>query len=133
VTVASSPQVREYSPHDISTRRFWSQPFAVRDNTFAQLRAGDGLSWHRPLPSLFDTVEPGFWAVTRRADIAHVSQHPELFTSTHGVALDPVPAEIQTIRADEPPKEEFEATPGFDGPAVKTDVASLHGGRTDCR
>jgi cytochrome P450 len=97
VTVASSPQVREYSPHDISTRRFWSQLFAVRDNTFAQLRAGDGLSWHRPLPSLFDTVEPGFWAVTRRVDIAHVSQHPELFTSTQGVALDPMPAEIQKI------------------------------------
>ncbi len=39
--------------------------------------------------------EPGFWALTRRADIVHVSQHPELFTSADGVALNPMPAEIQ--------------------------------------
>jgi cytochrome P450 len=39
--------------------------------------------------------EPGFWALTRRADIAYVSQHPELFTSAQGVALNPMPAEIQ--------------------------------------
>ncbi|MGV0803137.1 cytochrome P450, partial [Mycolicibacterium elephantis] len=45
----------------------------------------------------FDTVEPGFWAVTRRADIVYVSQHPELFTSARGVALDPMPAEVQKI------------------------------------
>jgi cytochrome P450 len=97
VTVAPTPQVHAYSPHHISTRRFWRQPFEVRDQTFAQLRAGEGLSWHQPLPSLFDVVEPGFWAVTRRADIAHVSQHSELFTSTQGVALDPMPAEVQKI------------------------------------
>lgn len=31
---------------DISTRDFWSQPFAVRDETFAQLRAAEGPTWH---------------------------------------------------------------------------------------
>ena len=41
--------------------------------------------------------EPGFWALTRRADIQYVSQHPELFTSADGVAIDPMPAEIQRI------------------------------------
>lgn len=96
MTVVSS-ESPNYSPHDLSTREFWSQPFEVRDQTFAELRAGEGLSWHRPLPSLFDTVEPGFWAVTRRADIVYVSQHPELFTSARGVALDPMPAEVQKI------------------------------------
>jgi cytochrome P450 len=44
---------------------------------------------------MFPMEEPGYWALTRRADIACVSQHPELFTSTQGVALDPMPAEIQ--------------------------------------
>ncbi|MGV0581517.1 cytochrome P450 [Mycolicibacterium elephantis] len=96
MTVVSS-ESPNYSPHDLSTREFWSQSFEVRDQTFAELRAGEGLSWHRPLPSLFDTVEPGFWAVTRRADIVYVSQHPELFTSARGVALDPMPAEVQKI------------------------------------
>jgi len=88
-------QAREYSPIDITSHGFWSQPFAVRDETFAQLRAGEGLSWHRPFPSMFPIEEPGYWALTRRADIAFVSQHPELFTSAQGVALDPMPAEIQ--------------------------------------
>ena len=82
---------------DITSHDFWSQPFAVRDETFAQLRAGQGLTWHRAFASLFPMEEPGFWALTRRADIAFVSQHPELFTSAEGVALDPMPAEIQRI------------------------------------
>ena len=46
---------------------------------------------------MFPMEEPGFWALTRRADIAFVSQHPELFTSAQGVALDPMPAEVQRI------------------------------------
>lgn len=95
MTVASSAQAREHSPFDITSHDFWSRPFGVRDETFAQLRAAEGLSWHRPLSSLFDVEEPGFWAVTRRADIQFVSQHPELFTSAQGVALDPMPADVQ--------------------------------------
>jgi cytochrome P450 len=90
-------QTREYSPVDITSHDFWSQPFSVRDKSFAQLRGGDGLSWHRPFRSMFPMEEPGYWALTRRADIAFVSQHPELFTSAQGVALDPMPAEIQRI------------------------------------
>jgi cytochrome P450 len=92
---AAAVQAREHSPIDITSHDFWSQPFAVRDVTFAQLRQGGGLTWHRPFPSMFPMEEPGYWALTRRADIAYVSQHPELFTSAQGVALDPMPAEIQ--------------------------------------
>jgi len=88
-------QAREFSPVDITSRDFWSQPFALRDQTFGKLRAAHGLSWHAPWPSMFGLKEPGFWALTRRADIAYVSQHPELFTSAEGVALNPMPAEIQ--------------------------------------
>ena len=87
----------QYSALDITTRSFWSRPFAIRDETFAQLRAADGLTWHPPLPSLFSIEEAGFWALTRRADIVYASQHSELFTSTQGVALDPMPAEVQRI------------------------------------
>ncbi|ABM13048.1 cytochrome P450 [Mycolicibacterium vanbaalenii] len=92
---APSLHEREHSAIDITSHDFWSRPFAQRDESFARLRAGDGLSWHAPFPSLFPMEEPGYWAVTRRADIAYVSQHPELFTSERGVALDPMPAEVQ--------------------------------------
>jgi len=30
---------------------------------------------------------PGFWAVTRHADIAHISRHPEIFSSARRLAL----------------------------------------------
>jgi hypothetical protein len=66
----SPPQAREFSTFDITSQAFWSQPFAVRDETFAQLRASEGLTWHRPMSSLFAMAEDGFWALTRRADIA---------------------------------------------------------------
>ena len=36
-------QAREHSPIDITSHAFWSQPFTVRDETFAQLRRGEGL------------------------------------------------------------------------------------------
>ncbi|OBI78225.1 cytochrome [Mycobacterium sp. E740] len=91
----SVTSAREHSAVDITSEQFWRQPFAVRDQTFARLRAADGLSWHPPMPSMFPMEEPGFWALTRRADIVFVSQHPELFTSADGVALNPMPAEIQ--------------------------------------
>jgi cytochrome P450 len=96
VTTAPA-QIHEYSSFDITSHDFWSQSFAERDRTFARLRRADGLGWHRPLPSLFDMEEPGFWSLTRRADITHVSTHPELFTSAQGVALDPMPPEIQRV------------------------------------
>jgi cytochrome P450 len=88
---------RQYSEFNISDAEFWGRPFEVRDHTFARLRAQDGLSWHQPLESIFGLVEPGFWALTRRSDIVHVSQHPDLFTSAQGVALSPLPIEIQRI------------------------------------
>ena len=97
MTVADTPRAREYSRFDITSHAFWSRQFAERDETFAALRGIDGLSWHPPMSTMFDIVEDGFWALTRRADIAFVSQHPELFTSAQGVALDPMPAEVQKI------------------------------------
>ena len=86
-----------FSPHDITSRQFWGQTFDTRDRTFAELRATPGLSWHPPVPSVFDSTEPGFWALTRRADVVHASLHPELFSSANGIALDPMPAELQRI------------------------------------
>jgi cytochrome P450 len=91
----SQALTREFCEYDVSSRSFWAKSFVERDETFAALRATDGLTWHPPLPSLFDSDEPGFWAVTRRADIAYASSHPELFSSADGVALDPMPAEVQ--------------------------------------
>ncbi|MBA9007421.1 cytochrome P450 [Thermomonospora cellulosilytica] len=49
----------------------------VPHDQFAWLRDNDPVHWH---PDPNENV-PGFWAVTRHADVVHVSRHPELFSS----------------------------------------------------
>ncbi|HET9875623.1 MAG TPA: cytochrome P450, partial [Mycobacterium sp.] len=88
------------SPHpyhrlDISAPEFWDNDFRTRDDTFAALRAEDGLTWHHPIPAVFPHQETGYWAATRHADIKYVSHHEGLFCSSLGVSVDPMPAEIQ--------------------------------------
>jgi cholest-4-en-3-one 26-monooxygenase len=51
---------------------------------FTWLREHDPVFWHA------DGGEPGwpgFWAVTKHEDVAHVSRHPELFSSARRLAL----------------------------------------------
>lgn len=97
MTTLAPASERPFSDVEISHDEFWGQPFDVRDRTFGQLRASQGLTWHRPLPGQYGAEEPGFWAVTRREDIVYASQHPELFSSSRGVALNPMPVELQRI------------------------------------
>ncbi|MEU4311604.1 cytochrome P450 [Nocardia sp. NPDC024068] len=95
-TTDSAPVTpRRHHRLDISEPDFWARDFATRDETFARLRAEPGLTWHAPPPALFPHDEPGYWAVTRHHDIAHISRHPELFTSTLGISMDPMPVELQ--------------------------------------
>ncbi|MGW1737466.1 cytochrome P450 [Nocardia sp. NPDC001965] len=86
---------RRFHRLDISEPAFWTRDFRTRDEVFAHLRAEPGLTWHAPAPALFPHEEPGFWAVTRHRDIAHISRHPELFTSSLGISMDPMPVELQ--------------------------------------
>ncbi len=83
---------------DISSLRFWRQPFEQRDETFAQLRKDHPVSWHAPLEDRHLAPEEhgqtGFWAFTRAEDITYASQHHELFSSELGnTVLHPALAE----------------------------------------
>ena len=50
---------------------------------FADLRRTDPVHW-QPMPD-----EPGYWAVLKHADVAHVARHPELFSAeVQGVVLE---------------------------------------------
>ncbi len=94
---SADPTTSPYPYHDlnISDPDFWSNSFRSRDDTFAVLRGEPGLTWHRPMPAVFPNEETGYWAATRHADIKFISQHEELFCSSQGVSVDPMPAEIQ--------------------------------------
>ncbi|NKY42866.1 cytochrome P450 [Nocardia cerradoensis] len=87
--------LRRFHALDVSDPTFWHNDFRTRDRTFATLRSEPGLSWHPPVESIFPHEERGYWAVTRHADIQHISRHPEIFCSRMGISMDPMPAEMQ--------------------------------------
>ncbi|HXW45092.1 MAG TPA: cytochrome P450 [Streptosporangiaceae bacterium] len=51
---------------------------------FAWLREHEPVFWHA---AGGEPGWPGFWAVTRHEDVAHVSRHPEIFSSARRLAL----------------------------------------------
>jgi methyl-branched lipid omega-hydroxylase len=80
---------------DLSSIDFWSLPWAERDAAFATLRR------ERPI-AFFEEPEvppfprgPGYYAVTRHADVLTVSRSPEVFSSGQGaVSILDMPAEM---------------------------------------
>jgi cytochrome P450 len=79
---------------DIET---WIRP--DRDGIFAKLRAERPISFHEePLPPEDLGIEmpqgPGFWALTRYADVMHVSRDPELFHSAPTSTISDMPPEV---------------------------------------
>jgi cytochrome P450 len=90
---------RDYDPRDISSLAFWAQDPHERDAVFAELRREAPVSWHRPAETdlMPDPDDPGFWAVTRHADIGQVSRNADVFASgleVGGVMLEDVPPDI---------------------------------------
>jgi cholest-4-en-3-one 26-monooxygenase len=64
---------------------------------FAWLREHAPVYWHAYGG---DPGWPGFWAVTRHADVGHVSRHPEIFSSRRRLALfaEPLDEQIEMQR-----------------------------------
>jgi len=71
---------------ELSNFDFWEKPWSVREQAFATLRA------ERPIAFFDDPVlevetiipippGPGYYAVTRHADVVEISRHPEIYCS----------------------------------------------------
>jgi cytochrome P450 len=95
----SQPTTRDHDPLDISSHEFWARRPEERDAVFAELRRDRPVSWHRPAETdlLPNPDDPGFWALTRNADIVAVSRNAEVFRSggEHGgVMLESAPPEV---------------------------------------
>ncbi|NKZ11373.1 cytochrome P450 [Mycolicibacterium septicum DSM 44393] len=107
----TSTAASSYHRLNISDPDFWAADFRTRDQTFAELRAEGGLSWQPPTSSVFPHTETGYWAVTRHADIKTVSVNNDVFVSSLGISVDPMPAEVQQaasfILAMDDPKHAF--------------------------
>ncbi|ORA38394.1 cytochrome [Mycobacterium branderi] len=108
--IVAAMTVRTYDPIDLSSRAFWSTTAADRERSFAVLRAERPVSWHPPVEDamLNDPDDPGFWAVTRHADIVTVSRTNEVFLSGRGVMFENYPEELlestQSFLAMDPPR-----------------------------
>ena len=110
---ATAATPRAYDPIDLSSRAFWSTTAQERERSFAELRAERPVSWHPPVEDalMTDPDDPGYWALTRRADIVAVSRNNEVFLSGKGVIFENVPEELleasQSFLAMDPPRHTF--------------------------
>jgi cytochrome P450 len=97
VHTGTAERVRAFDPINLSAREFWSKTAAERESSFAVLRAERPVSWQPPaeLTLSRDPADPGYWAVTRRADIVTVSRNNDVFLSGDGVMLGSSPRELQ--------------------------------------
>jgi cytochrome P450 len=76
---------------DLSDLEFWSLPLEQRDAAFETLRNERPMAFFAE-PDLvpeFIEVGPGYWAVTRHADIIEASRQPEIFCSGRGATSIP--------------------------------------------
>jgi len=60
------------------------QRYGPPHDQFTWLREHDPVHWHA---NGGEPGWPGFWAVTRHDDVAHISRHPEIFSSERRLAL----------------------------------------------
>ncbi len=80
----------------LSDPLFWARPLAEREGAFATLRAERPISFHEepyfeglPFPK-----GPGYWALTKYADILEVSRNPGLFCSGQGSNIADLPQDF---------------------------------------
>lgn len=73
---------------------FWSSGSSTRDETFLRLRETAPICFMEE-PIIPDFGQgPGFWSITRHADVMEVSRHPEIFCSGLGTTIPDLPIEI---------------------------------------
>ncbi len=70
---------------DLTPREFWLRPIEEREGAFATLRAERPVPFFEELALLEGLpVGPGYWSLTRHADILEASRSPEVFSSARG-------------------------------------------------
>ena len=72
----------------------------VPHDEFRRLRDADPVCWQQETEVLGWPAGPGYWAVTRYADVRHVLRSPDLFSSWLGATQirDPDPGDLDFIR-----------------------------------
>jgi cytochrome P450 len=80
---------------DLSDLAFWERPWEERNEAFRVLREQRPIAFFEEPELEFLPAGPGYWAITRHADVLEVSHQPELFCSGQGaVAIIDMPPEL---------------------------------------
>ena len=81
---------------NLSDQAFWVRPLEEREGAFATLRAERPISFHEEpyIEGLPFPRGPGYWALTRHADVLEVSRSPEIFCSGKGSNITDMPADF---------------------------------------
>ncbi|MGH3156337.1 MAG: cytochrome P450, partial [Streptosporangiaceae bacterium] len=92
-----SPASDPSRPPDVFDPRVFAR--GVPHDAFRRLRDTDPVSWQAEPEVMGWPAGPGYWAVTRYADVRHVLRTPELFSSWLGATQirDPEPADLDFI------------------------------------
>ena len=69
---------------DLSDIEFWARPEDEREAVFKLLRDEAPITFYDEVLIEGFPQGPGYWALTRYADVMHASRHPELFVSGRG-------------------------------------------------
>ncbi len=71
---------------DLSNIEFWKQSLDIRESAFAELRATQKLPFLEEPDVLAEGIQkgPGYYPITRHADILEVSRQPEIYCSGKG-------------------------------------------------
>ena len=73
---------------------FWTKPMVERGAAFATLRREDPIRFFEERDIEFLPAGPGYWAVTRHADVVEASRRADLFCSGNGTTIPDVPPEF---------------------------------------
>ena len=80
---------------NLSDIAFWGLPWADREAAFAVLRRERPIPFFEELELPFLPKGPGYFAITRHADILEISRSPELYCSGKGATSIPdMPTEM---------------------------------------
>ncbi len=81
---------------DLSAQEFWERPLEERHEVFTALRAQPGFPFYAEPDVPFISKGPGYYAVTRHADLDVISRDPERFCSGKGaVSIVDMPEDLQ--------------------------------------
>ncbi|MFN2426183.1 MAG: cytochrome P450 [Candidatus Binatia bacterium] len=82
---------------DLDDLFFWAMPLEDREGAFATLREQRPIPFYREheIPNFPIEPGPGFWCLTRHADVLLASRTPEIFSSARGAtAIPDLPADF---------------------------------------